>query len=120
MKKSLEIEKMKHFFRHFAREREWECFHKPKNLAIALAVEAAELMEIFQWLGEDQSLHVKNDPQKLQAVKDEVADVFIYLLRLTDCLEIDLSSAFWEKMEKNRKKYPPAKCKKLASKLRNF
>ena len=116
----LDLQKMKEFFRFFAKERDWESFHNPKNLSMALVVEASELMEIFQWLTEVQSLHIKNNPERFQAVKEEVADVFIYLLRLVDCLGIDLNDAFWEKMEKNRKKHPPEKCRELAKQLKGF
>lgn len=88
----------------FAEERDWTQYHSPKNLAMALAVEAAELMEHFQWLTEDQSRTL--DDEARQAVAAEVADVFVYLLRLTDKLDIDLLAATRQKMAVNRRKYP--------------
>ncbi len=90
--------------RRFAAERDWEQFHSPKNLAMALSVEVAEIVEIFQWLTEDQSR--KLDGEKLEKVKEEIADVMIFLTNLADKLGIDPLDAAKEKIEKNRKKYP--------------
>jgi NTP pyrophosphatase (non-canonical NTP hydrolase) len=91
--------------RIFAVERDWEQFHSPKNLAMALSVEAAELMEIFQWLTEPQS-HDVMGTQGAEHVRDELADVMIYLLRLADVLEVDLEAAVATKISKNRQKHP--------------
>ncbi|MEK7191859.1 MAG: nucleotide pyrophosphohydrolase [Pseudomonadota bacterium] len=90
--------------REFARERDWEQFHSPKNLSMALIVEAAELVEHFQWLTESQSARL--DPKTFQAVEQEIADVFIYLVRLSDLLGIDLLDAAARKIALNEKKYP--------------
>lgn len=90
--------------RQFAAARDWDQFHSPKNLAAALSVEAAELLEIFQWLTEEQSASLT--PKQLSAVKDELADVFLYLLRIADRLEIDLVSATDAKLARNAEKYP--------------
>lgn len=88
----------------FAREREWEKFHSPKNLAMALAVEAAELLEHFQWITEHESRHL--EAAKISEVAEEVADVQIYLLMLGEKLGIDLTRAVEAKIEKNRSKFP--------------
>jgi NTP pyrophosphatase (non-canonical NTP hydrolase) len=93
--------------RAFAAERDWDQFHSPKNLASALAVEAAELLEPFQWLTEEQSRHL-ND-QQLAAVRDELADVQIYLIRLADQLEVDLMAAVRDKIIRNAEKYPASR-----------
>lgn len=93
--------------RRFANERDWDQFHSPKNLASALAVEAAELLEPFQWLTEDQSRALS--PKQAEAVRKEVADVFIYLVRLADKLNIDLMAAVRQKMIENSEKYPVEK-----------
>lgn len=95
---------LRHLAREFVRERDWNKFHTPKNLAVSLSVEVAELLEPFQWLiaGDKQEL----GPAKLEAVQHEMADVFTYLLRLADTLDIDLAQAVREKMEINKKKYP--------------
>jgi len=90
----------------FIRARAWEPFHTPKNLAMALAIEAAELMEHFQWLTPEQAEQVKNDEVKRSAVADELADVLCYVMALANRLEIDLSAAVQAKMVKNARKYP--------------
>jgi NTP pyrophosphatase (non-canonical NTP hydrolase) len=92
--------------RRFAAERDWEQFHSPKNLAAALSVEAAELLEHFQWLTEDQSRNLSAEQRA--AVAHEAADVFLYLLQLTDKLQIDLATAAREKLALNAAKYPAA------------
>lgn len=92
----------------FAQERDWDKFHTPKNLAIALSIEASELLEHFQWLDGESS---KNLPKEtLAAVREEMADVQVYLARLADKLDIDIFTAVEEKMQKNRKNYPIEKC----------
>ncbi len=91
--------------REFAAARDWERFHSPKNLAMALIVEAAELVEHFQWLDAEESRTLV--PDQRQGVADEVADVLIYLVRLADRLEIDIPSAVRDKMRRNAIKYPP-------------
>jgi dCTP diphosphatase len=93
--------------RSFAAERDWDQFHSPKNLASALTVEAAELLENFQWVTEQQSGALTAD--KLIAVRDEMADVLIYLVRLADKLNVDLLEAAARKMQLNASKYPPEK-----------
>ena len=91
--------------RRFADERQWQQFHSPKNLATALIVEAAELLEHFQWLSEEQSAHLT--PATKHEVALEIADVLIYLTRLADQLHIDMLAAVSEKMRINAGKYPP-------------
>jgi NTP pyrophosphatase (non-canonical NTP hydrolase) len=88
----------------FASDRDWEQFHTPKNLTMALSVEASELVEIFQWLTSEQSSNL-NDKQ-MNAVNEEVADVAIYLLRLCDVLDINLSDVVENKIKVNSEKYP--------------
>src|SRR5204862_5000303 len=99
-------------------ERDWDQFHSPKNLASALAVEAAELLEHFQWLTEAES---KGLPQaKLIAVRDEMADVLIYLVRLADKLEVDLLAAAAAKIDKNAAKYPAAQVRGSMKKYSDY
>jgi len=93
--------------RTFAAEREWDQFHSPKNLAMALSVEVAELVEHFQWLGEDASRSLPAD--KLQKVREEAADVLVYLIRLADKLGLDLAAAARDKIAANALKYPVEK-----------
>jgi dCTP diphosphatase len=96
---------------HFVAEREWERFHSPKNLAMALAVEAAELMEPFLWIDETASRTVGEDPVRKEALADEIADVACLLLGLCRGLGIDLSEAVMRKLSKNALKYPVDKCR---------
>jgi len=90
----------------FSDDRQWQRFHSPKNLSMALCVEAGELMEHFQWLSEQDSLALA-DPKKHE-VAMEMADVFIYLIRMAQRLQIDLPRAALEKMQRNAEKYPIA------------
>jgi NTP pyrophosphatase (non-canonical NTP hydrolase) len=92
--------------REFTAERAWEQFHTPKNLVMALTGEVGELNEIFQWLSPQQSADVMTDPAQATAVRDELADVLAYLLRLADVLGVDLESALTDKIAKNARKYP--------------
>jgi len=100
--------------RQFAADRDWDQFHSPKNLASALSVEAAELLERFQWLTEDQSRTLP--PEELQKVREEMADVLNYLVRLADKLDVNLLEAAREKMKLNEQKYPVDKARGSARK----
>lgn len=94
--------------RDFAAERDWPPFHTPKNLAMALVVEAAELVEIFQWLTPEQSARVaQDDAATREHLGDELADVLLYLLQIADRTGIDLEQAVARKLAKNALKYPP-------------
>jgi NTP pyrophosphatase (non-canonical NTP hydrolase) len=90
----------------FVAERDWQQFHSPKNLSMAMAIEAAELMEHFQWLTIEASRQLKEDGPRREAVGEELADVFCYLLALSNELELDITSALHRKMQKNAQKYP--------------
>jgi len=103
----------------FADERDWDQFHNPKNLAMALSVEASELVEIFQWLTPEQAEEIMDSSQS-NHVKEEVADVMIYLLRLADKLDIDLESIVSDKIVQNGKKYPVNLSKGNADKSTSF
>ena len=95
--------------RRFAAERDWDQFHSPKNIAIALSVEASELLEHFQWLTEEQSRSLSIE--QLDAVCKEMADVLLYLVRIADKLDINLIEAAESKMSENAQKYPVEKTK---------
>ena len=101
----MDLEKVKIALRKFTKEREWEKFHNPKNLATALSVEASELLEIFQW-SNDGGLSEINDPKKRKEIEKEIADIFNYLLKLVDILNMDLEKAALEKIKENGEKYP--------------
>lgn len=94
--------------RRFVDDRDWQQFHSPKNLSMALAIEAAELMEHFQWLTPEASRAIGQRPERLQAVAEELADVICYALALANELGLDVSSTLRDKMQKNERKYPAA------------
>ena len=93
----------------FADARDWEKFHTPKNLAMALSVEVSELSEIFQWMTAEESVNVMKDQKSADAVKDELADVALYLVRLSSILKVDLLAEANAKIDRNEKRFPPTK-----------
>ena len=101
----MDIKEIQDKLAKFAEERDWDQFHSPKNLVMALTSEVGELNELFQWLTEEQS-SMKDDIVKVEEIRKEIADIFIYLLRLADKLDIDIEEAVREKIEINAKKYP--------------
>lgn len=113
-----DLDTLREAVRRFAAERDWERFHSPKNLASALAVEAAELLEPFQWLTEEQSRSLS--AEQAEAVRKEMADVLIYLVRLADQVEVDLLAAARDKMAENALKYPVEKARGSARKYSDF
>ena len=102
--KSGELDKLKIELRKFAKERDWDKFHSPKNLSMALAVEASELLEHFQWLTEKESQQL--DRKVLRDIEQEIADVQIYLIRLADKVGINIEGAVSKKMRSNKSRYP--------------
>lgn len=112
------LEALKVKLQAFADERDWDQFHSPKNLSMALSVEASELVECFQWLTEEQSQNLS--PEQRQAVIDEVADVQIYLLRLATKLNVNLVEAAEQKIVKNEAKYPAEKVKGSSKKYTEY
>ena len=95
--------------RRFSAERDWDQFHTPKNLAIALSVEAAELLEHFQWISDENSMRLT--PEQMEKVREEMADVLLYLVRLADKLNVDIIQAATLKIERNAEKYPADKAR---------
>jgi dCTP diphosphatase len=108
------LSQLRDALREFAAERDWDQFHSPKNLASALSVEAAELLECFQWLTEQQSRNLP--PEQLAKVRDELADVLNYLVRIADKLDVNLLEAARDKIRKNALKYPADKARGNAKK----
>ncbi len=100
------VSQLRRIVDRFVAERDWQQFHTPKNLAMSLAVEAAELMEHFQWLTPEQSWQVADQLDKKTEVGEELSDVFCYLLALANELKLDLAAALEAKMVKNAEKYP--------------
>lgn len=101
------LEQLRQRLAEFARARDWEQFHSPKNLSMALIAEAAELVEHFQWLSEEQSFALP--AEKLDEVRMELADILIFLIRTADRLGVDPVQAAWEKIEINEQRYPAEK-----------
>lgn len=100
------IAQLRDVVRRFVAERDWQQFHAPKNLSMALAIEVAELMEHFQWLTPQASRTAADEPAKRMAIGEELADVLCYTLAIADELDIDLAAALADKMVKNAIKYP--------------
>ncbi len=116
MMPEMNLKKMIRAQREFVKAREWEQFHTPKNLVMALSVEASELLEIFQWFQGQQDQPANWSKATQTHVQEELADVLYYLVRLADILEIDLEEAFQNKMKKNARKYPVKWAKGKATK----
>lgn len=112
--KSSSLDALRVDLKQFARERDWEQFHAPKNLAVGLSIEASEVLEHFQWLSEEES--AKLSAQERAAVRLELADVLIYLVRLADVLDVDLDAAVRDKLAINEERYPVDKAKGRAVK----
>lgn len=118
-KGNLDIEKIKKSLRLFSKERDWEQFHNPKNLATALSVEASELLEIFQW-SNDGGLSEINNPKTKKEIEKEIADIFNYLVKLIDILDIDIETAALKKIKENAEKYPVKDVKGKSVKYKNL
>jgi NTP pyrophosphatase (non-canonical NTP hydrolase) len=112
------LDEIKQRLRQFANERDWDQFHSPKNLSMALIAEAAELVEHFQWLTEDQSRSL--EPDKLLEVREELADIQIYLIRIADKLNVNLFDAVNDKIKVNASKYPADKVRGSAKKYTDY
>ncbi len=97
------LKELQEKIKEFVKERNWERYHTPKNLAISVSIEAAELLEHFQWENKKPTEYTEKE---LQEIGEEISDVFIYLLHLSEKLNIDIIDASFKKIEKNRKKYP--------------
>ena len=115
---SSELNELRNLVREFVAERDWDQFHTPKNLAMALIVEAAELAEHFQWLNTGTLEEL--DAGKRKEIRLEMADVLVYLIRMADKLEVNLASAVSEKMALNRAKYPADKVRGDARKYNEY
>lgn len=118
--KTIDLKKINDRVEQFVNERDWDQFHSIKNLTAALSVESSELVEIFQWLTEAESNQAKLNPALKTKVEDEVADVFVYLLRVVSKMDIDLEEVVLRKIQKNAQKYPIEKARGKATKYSDF
>ena len=114
----MELEPLRNALREFAAERDWDRFHSPKNLAMALAGEAGELLEVFQWRTEAESCAL--DPAARAQAREELADILIYLVRLADKLDLDLLAAATDKIATNARKYPVDQVRGSAKKYTEY
>jgi len=110
-KDKVTLDTLKGIVKEFIDDRDWQKYHNPKNLAMSISIESAELMEIFQWLTLEESILLKDNQAKFEKIKEEIADIIIYCLSLGNVFDIDLSQAILEKIEKNKSKYPTSKYK---------
>ena len=116
----MDLDKLSKLVEQFAEERQWGEFHNIKNLVMSLSIESAELMEIFQWLTPDQSERISENEQQKERVSEELADIFIYLLKIVNKLDLNLEEICYSKMDKNAKKYPVEKSRGRATKYTDF
>jgi len=100
------IQNLKTLVRNFVDKRNWQKYHNPKDLAEAICIEAAELLQVFQWATGEEAFSWRNVPSKMNRIREELADVFIYCLSMANTLGVDVSEAVSEKLSKNEVKYP--------------
>ena len=115
----MNIKKIQQRLENFSKIRDWEQFHNPKNLAMALSVEVSELVEIFQWSNNGGLTEIK-DPKKRDRIKEEIADIFIYLIKISNKLDLDIEQIINQKIDRNEKKYPVEKSKGNSLKYTEF
>lgn len=120
MSEIIDVEKLKAYLENYAKERDWEQFHNPKNLAMALSVEASELVEIFQWLSPEQALKIGAIDEQKEKVAHELADILTYAILISKYLDIDLEKAIANKLKHNAEKYPVEKSRGNAKKYSEF
>ena len=115
----MDVQLIQSRLKKFAEERDWEQFHNPKNITMALSVEVAELLEIFQW-SNSGGLDEVNDPDIKVQIEKEIADIFNYLVKLVDILDIDIETVALKKIKENEKKYPVEKSKGISVKYKDL
>ena len=114
------IHELKELIKKFCEERDWDQFHNAKDLAIALSIEASELLEIFRWKSQEEVKNLFKNEKKKEDIEDEMADILYFLIRMAQMYDLDLSEALDRKMEKNEKKYPVEKAKGSSKKYNEF
>ena len=102
---------LKDLVRDFVHERDWEKYHHPKDLAEAICIEAAELLELFQWVTPEEALPWKDSPSQAKRIGEELADIIMYCLSMANSMKIDVAESVTSKLGKDRIKYPPEKCR---------
>ncbi len=120
MADTIDVEQVKKMLAAFAKARDWEKFHSPKNLSMAIAGESGELLEIFQWMTEQESTQAKNEPELIEQVSHELADIILYAIRMADLLSINLNASIQGKIAINNEKYPADRVKGSAKKYNQY
>lgn len=113
------IEELKLMVKEFVQKRDWQIFHTPRNLAESISIESAELLEIFQWFTREDGFKIKYDSTRRERIRDELADVLIYSLSLSNIMEIDITKTIRDKLTKNENRYPISKFKGISPKDNN-
>jgi dCTP diphosphatase len=116
----IDINQLKQLQQEFSNVRDWDKFHTPKNLAMALTCESAELLELFQWLNEDESRTAHENAVLKEKTSHELADIMLYLIRIADLMKINLNEAIQQKLTLNNKKYPAEQVKGSAKKYDEY
>ena len=114
--KETSIWQLKARVKKFVDDRDWQKYHKPKNLAMSIAIEASELMELFQWVDENEIDAITKNHEKLTSLEEELADIMVYCLSLANVINIDISRAIIKKIDKNERKYPAEQFKGIYEK----
>jgi len=114
------IEKLQEKYAEFKERREWEKFHQPKNIAMSISIEAAELMELFQWKDNVSIEKIKDDEELMAGVREELADIILYSLSMAQRLDIDLSEAVEEKLEENRERFDEETAEELTEQFEEW
>lgn len=120
MTKNIDVQNLEDAIGKFVSDRDWDQFHSVKNLAMALSVESSELLEIFQWMKEEDSNLVRNDASTISKVEDELADIFYFLILLSKKTGVDLDTALRKKLIKNAEKYPVERSRGHSKKYNEF
>jgi dCTP diphosphatase len=107
-------------YAEFKKKRDWEKFHQPKNIAMSISIEAAELMELFQWKDNVSIEKIKNDAELMEGIREELADVILYSLSLAQRLEIDIEKAVEQKLEKNRERFDEETADEITGELEEW
>jgi dCTP diphosphatase len=117
---TVDISYLRQKVENFVQERDWTKYHHPKELAISITLEAAELLELFQWKEKEDLSQLKKNPELIQKMKEELADIMIYCINLANRTDIDISEAILEKLSKNEEKYPISLVKGKSNKYSDY
>ena len=115
-----DLDRLKDEYEEFKKERDWEKFHQPKNIAMSISIEASELMELFQWKDNVSIEKIKNDPALMEGIREELADVILYSLSMAQRLDIDIEEAVLEKLDENRDRFDEETAQEITRELEDW